>query len=659
MIATTRLKIVLYSLFGFILDVSSSGQTASKPAFQPERYFERGCNFEVFLGGFHVGSWWVPVSWCQVEFGARKPGMLNSAVLRERAFCEQHPASIFISYRRQDQTHWSAESTIYDLQNGIQRHHVYIANMSSNIIRKNVHTWNTPSSLKWFVRTICWSRSSAAGKGFFWIPSPGRRNTGAATNQENQKRQVIKPQNAQILHLLCISDLLPLPIWMVNLRPQLPRGCRDCEDGAKLSDDMASHKMTMTIWIMIMNIELTIVDSSYELWSSLLFGSGGRRGGGRRRKTAEDKKPEATLVKAAAWSKSSCSSASEVCHSREHRGTIPKAASLHFAKCCCEFGVPFDSYAVRRQHWGMMCLGTLTCSPLTQITTTTGPKRIWLVFALRSSVAWSSWCWILLISCNRWKDLACPADGWHLQTTCMFLTMFRQCLLVVKVVLEKLGGRGGLQSRLALAWSQSCEAPIVQCLMEVTEVACGPCACAQSPSLSKTSVLRYSAMAEWDGTVYTVGMVSLCARKLATELIACNLACVHCIGSLLAYALVARAHGYSFAYALDSCGESSKTCFPCVVAWLWSDSENCILSLVVVQDLFRVNGTHAATSKHLRSAGDGISCLLYPVRSLAWRGYFPQRFVFLLYHVLGVMYLSYYLSILDADNASTRCFSLF
>ena len=100
-------------------------------------------------------------------------------------------------------------------------------------------------------------------------------------------------------------------------------------------------------------------------------------------------------------------------------------------------------------------------------------------FTLRSSVAWSSWYWILLISCNRWKDLACPADGWHLQTTCMFLTMFPQCLLVLKVFLEKLGGRGGLQSRLALAWSQSCEAPIVQCLMEV---ACGPCACAQSPN---------------------------------------------------------------------------------------------------------------------------------------------------------------------------------
>ena len=84
---------------------------------------------------------------------------------------------------------------------------------------------------------------------------------------------------------------------------------------------------------------------------------------------------------------------------------------------------------LQRQHWGMMCLGTLTCWPLTQITTTTGPKRIWLVFALRSSVALSSWCWILLISCNRWKDLACPADGWHLQTTCMFLTTFSQCLL--------------------------------------------------------------------------------------------------------------------------------------------------------------------------------------------------------------------------------------
>lgn len=45
--------------------------------------------------------------------------------------------------------------------------------------------------------------------------------------------------------------------------------------------------------------------------------------------------------------------------------------------------------------------------------------------------------------------------------------------------------------------------------------------------------------------------------------------------------------------------------------------KNRFRSLVVVQDLFRVNGTHAATSKHLRSAGDGISCLLYPVRSLA------------------------------------------
>lgn len=106
---------------------------------------------------------------------------------------------------------------------------------------------------------------------------------------------------------------------------------------------------------------------------------------------------------------------------------------------------------------------------------------------------------------------------------------------------------------------------MVQCLMEV---ACGPCACAQPPNLSRTSVSRYSAMAEWDGTVYTVGMVSLYARKLSTELTACNLACVHCVGSLLAYALVARAHGYSFAYALDSCGQSSKTCFPCVVAWL-------------------------------------------------------------------------------------------
>ena len=57
-----------------------------------------------FWSSPRVCSWWVPMSWCQVEFGARKPGMLNSAVLRERAFCEQHSASIFISYRRQDQT---------------------------------------------------------------------------------------------------------------------------------------------------------------------------------------------------------------------------------------------------------------------------------------------------------------------------------------------------------------------------------------------------------------------------------------------------------------------------------------------------------------------------------------------------------------------------
>lgn len=44
--------------------------------------------------------------------------------------------------------------------------------------------------------------------------------------------------------------------------------------------------------------------------------------------------------------------------------------------------------------------------------------------------------------------------------------------------------------------------------------------------LHEAKAVRYSAMAEWDGTVYTVG-------------------------SLLAYALVARAHGYSFAYALE------------------------------------------------------------------------------------------------------------
>ena len=37
--------------------------------------------------------------------------------------------------------------------------------------------------------------------------------------------------------------------------------------------------------------------------------------------------------------RNSSSSAPEVCHSGEHRGIIPKAASLDFAKCRCEFGV--------------------------------------------------------------------------------------------------------------------------------------------------------------------------------------------------------------------------------------------------------------------------------------------------------------------------------
>ncbi|CAJ1329458.1 unnamed protein product [Effrenium voratum] len=45
-------------------------------------------------------------------------------------------------------------------------------------------------------------------------------------------------------------------------------------------------------------------------------------------------------------------------------------------------------------------------------------------------------------------------------------------------------------------------------------------------SLQEAKVVRYSPLAEWDGTVYTVG-------------------------SLLAYSLLARAHGYSFAYALE------------------------------------------------------------------------------------------------------------
>lgn len=44
--------------------------------------------------------------------------------------------------------------------------------------------------------------------------------------------------------------------------------------------------------------------------------------------------------------------------------------------------------------------------------------------------------------------------------------------------------------------------------------------------LEEAKVVRYSAMEEWDGTIYTVA-------------------------SLLAYSLMARAHGYSFAYALE------------------------------------------------------------------------------------------------------------
>lgn len=69
-----------------------------------------------------------------------------------------------------------------------------------------------------------------------------------------------------------------------------------------------------------------------------------------KRKTTGKQETGGNLVKAAAWAKSSSSSAPEVCHSGEHRGIIPKAASLDLAKCRCEFGVPFDSYAIRRQH---------------------------------------------------------------------------------------------------------------------------------------------------------------------------------------------------------------------------------------------------------------------------------------------------------------------
>ena len=113
-----------------------------------------------------------------------------------------------------------------------------------------------------------------------------------------------------------------------------------------------------------------------------------------KRETTENKKPAATFVKAAAWAKSSSSSATEVCHSGEHRGIIPKVASLDFAKCRCEFGVRlWELRRGRRVNW-VLCqsykdstevwcaLGTLTCSPLTQITTTTGPKRIWVGFCI-------------------------------------------------------------------------------------------------------------------------------------------------------------------------------------------------------------------------------------------------------------------------------------
>ncbi len=208
------------------------------------------------------------MSWCQVEFGARKPGMLNSAVLRERAPCEQ---SIFISQKGQIKQWVCTASSIWFLHwhtktSRIHREQTCLANFS-NIIRKNVQTWSrlilydlwhvnmflikcvkhvldtlhtssSSSSLKWFVRFVhtIWnsSRSSAAGKGFFWIPSPGRRHTGAAR----------KPRRTCFVCSTVKISVKTLGSFHLALRPRLPRGCGDCEDGAKLSDGMADGNMT-------------------------------------------------------------------------------------------------------------------------------------------------------------------------------------------------------------------------------------------------------------------------------------------------------------------------------------------------------------------------------------------------------------------------------
>lgn len=226
--------------------------------------------------------------------------------------------------------------------------------MFSNIIRKNVHTWNTPSSLKWFVRTICWSRSSAAGKGFFWIPSPGRRRTGAATSRESgvpqhmfesQKRQAVN-QNAQSL------------LWL--------HWGRDCPGVAEIVKTEPRSQMTwpLTKWQWQYEYEWQLwyylISLLFVLLLILVYYSHHERdeeeeeGEGEEAEEKNNGKQETwgNLVKAAAWAKSSSSSTSEVCHSGEHRGIIPKAASLDLAKCRCEFGVRlWELRRGRRVNW--------------------------------------------------------------------------------------------------------------------------------------------------------------------------------------------------------------------------------------------------------------------------------------------------------------------
>ena len=314
------------------------------------------------------------------------------------------------------------------------------ANMFCNviIIRKNVHTWNTPSSLKWSVRTICWSRSSAADKGFFWIPSPGRRHTGAATSRESGVPQ----------HILESHKTLKVCIWL--------HWGRDCPGVAEIVKTEPSSQTTwpLTKWqwqyeyewqlkyylILLLFVLLLIL-----VYYSILFSSWRRRGGRRRRKRRRSRREKQRktrnprqLLSKQLLDRNQAPRAPLRFVTAENivelfRKPLPwtwrnVAVNLEFVVTVTQSQLSALPI-LQRQHWGMMCPGTLTCSRLTQITTTTGPKRIWLVFTLRSSVEFSSWCWILLISCNRWKDLACPADGWHLQTACMFLTTFSQCLL--------------------------------------------------------------------------------------------------------------------------------------------------------------------------------------------------------------------------------------